>query len=421
MSDNLRNRLEVIQKDASAIQAASKAAGKDVLDVEEATQFDAKMAEFDAVEAQIKREERAILNQAKLSTPQPRPVIEVVDLAPRATAANGGFKSLSEFAKAVRAAAYGHTDPRLIQGAVTTYGGENVGPDGGFSVPTDYRNAIIQAWEADDNLMRLFSPITTNSNLVTLVTDETTPHGTSGITAAWLDEMGTITPTKPVLKTISIPIRRVAALVHLSEELLEDSAVMSTYVAKKMGAKISSAVSDAIINGDGNGKPLGIANSPALVSVTRTTAHKVKMEDVSNMVSRLRPGSFGKAFWLCHSSVLPQLLQMVNGTFPIYQPDFTKSPYGTLLGRPIYVSEYCLDLTATTAVGDMYLINPDGYVVAVKSSGLSTASTVSFAFDQAATSFRAMVRVGGQGLLSAAISRKSGTDTLSDFVGISHI
>jgi HK97 family phage major capsid protein len=420
MSDQLRSKLEVIQKDMSAIQAASKAAGKDVLDADEAAQFDAKSNEFDLVEAQIKREEKAATIQAKLATPQPRPVIEVLEPVYKNTANNGGFKSLSEFAKAVRNAAYGRLDPRLTN-AVGTYGGENVGPDGGFSVPTDYRNAIVEAWEQDDNLMRLFSPITTNSNLVTIVTDETTPHSTSGITAAWLDEAGTITATKPVLKTISIPVRRVAAMVHLSDELLEDSAVMSSYVAKKMGAKISSAVSDAIVNGDGNGKPLGIANSPALVSVTRTTAHKVKMEDVSNMVARLRPGSFGKAFWLTHSSVLPQLLQMVNGTFPIYQPDFTKSPYGTLLGRPIYVSEYCLDLTAATAVGDMYLINPDGYILAVKSSGVQTASTVSFAFDQALQTFRAMVRVGGQGLLSAAISRKSGTDTLSDFVGISHI
>jgi HK97 family phage major capsid protein len=423
MSDNLRNRLEVIQKDASAIQAASKAAGKDVLDADEAAQFDAKMAEFDAVEAQIKREEKQASIQAKLATPQARPVIEVIEPVYKNTGANGGFKHFAAFLGAVRNAAYGKLDPRLAQNAVTTYGGESVGPDGGFAVPPDFRASIMEAWGEDDNLARLFSPISTSANQLTIVTDETTPWATSGITGAWTDEAGTISPTKPVLKQITIPLKKVASLVHLSDEMIEDSPAIGSYVARKMGSKLSSLVSQAIVNGDGNGKPLGLVNGPAFVQVTRTTAHKLKAEDVTNMVARLRPGGFGKAFWLAHSSVLPQLWQMLLGTMPIYATNYTQSPFGTLLGRPIYVSEYMADLvsnTANTNSEDLLLVNPDGYILAVKSSGVTTASTIAFAFDQGLQSFRATMRVGGQGLLSAAITRKNGSDTLSDVVGITH-
>ena len=427
MSDNLRNRLEVIQKDAAAIQAASKAAGKDVLDADEATQFDAKMAEFDAIEAQIKREEKSASIQAKLATPQARPVIEVIEPVFKNNGKNGGFKHFAEFLGAVRNASFGKLDPRLAQNAITTYGNESLGPDGGFAVPPDFRASIVEAWGDDDNLVKYFSPITTNSNMLTLVTDETTPWATSGITGSWTDEGAAITATKPVLKQVSIPLRKVAALCHVSDELLEDNAAIGSFVARKMGQKLSSLVSQAIVSGSGVGQPLGIVNSPSFVQVTRTTAHKVKAEDVTNMVARLRPGGFGKSFFLTHSSVLPQLWTMVLGgstaATPIYATDYTKSPFGTLLGRPLYVSEYMADLTSNTANANSYdllLVNPDGYVVAQKSSGVQTASTIAFGFDAGLQSFRATMRIGGQALLSAAITRKNGSETLSDLVGITH-
>jgi HK97 family phage major capsid protein len=426
MSDQLRLKLEVIQKDMAAIQAASKATGKDVLDTTEAEQFDAKAAEFDRVEAQIKREEKQATITAKLATPQPRPVIEVIDLAPRATATNGGFRHFAEFLGAVRNSAYGKLDPRL-QNAITTYGNETVGPEGGFSVPTDFRAGIVEAWGEDDNLMRLFSPISTNSNMLTLVSDETTPWASSGITGAWTDEAGTITASKPVLKQVNIPLRKVAALCHVSDELAEDSPAIASYVARKMGQKLASLVSQAIISGDGVGKPLGLIKSPAYIQVTRTTGHKVKAEDVTNMVARLRPGGYGKAFWLTHSTVLPQLWTMVLGgstaATPVYATDYTKSPFGTLLGRPIYVTEYTSDLTDPTTDAtsyDLLLVNPDGYILAVKSSGVQTASSIHFGFDAGLQSFRATMRVGGQGLLSAAVTRNSGSATLSDCVGLGH-
>ena len=426
-TDNLRQKLEVIQKDMSAIQAASKAAGNDVLAADEAAQFDAKFAEFNQVEAQIKREESLSTIQAKLATPQPRPVIEVNDVVYKNTAGNGGFRHFSDFLGAVRNASYGKMDPRLTQNAVTTYGGESLGPDGGFLVPTDMRTAVLEAWGDDENLMARFPVITTNSNLVTLVTDETTPHSATGITGAWTDEAGAISASKPVLKPVSIPLRKVAALVHLSDEMLSDSPAVASYVAKKMGQKLASLVSDAILNGNGNGKPLGIMASPAIVAVTRAAANKVRSEDVATMVSRLRPGAYGKSFWLMNTSVLPQIWTMVlggsaSGTgVPVFQPNFKDSPYGTLLGRPIYVSEYCMDLTdAAAATGEILLVNPDGYGLAVRSEGLQTASTIGFAFDQGLQSFRATMRVGGTPLLSAAISRANGSETLSDFVKLAH-
>ena len=121
--------------------------------------------------------------------------------------------------------------------------------------------------------------------------------------------------------------------------------------------------------------------------------------------------------------MLPQLWQMLLGTIPIFATDYTKSPYGTLLGRPIHVTEYAADLTSNTSNAtsfDLMLVNPDGYILAVKSGGVQSASSIHFGFDAGLQSFRATMRVGGQALLSAAVTRANGSDTLSDAVGITH-
>ena len=211
MSDNLRNRLEVIQKDAAAIQAASKAAGKDVLDADEATQFDAKMAEFDAIEAQIKREEKSGQHPGQARHAAAPPGHR--GRSSRSTRTRPGTAGSSSFASSPApcgTSAYGKLDPRLAQNAITTYGNENVGPDGGFAVPPDFRSAIVEAWESDDNVdPAYFSPMTTNSNMVTLPADETTPTARPASPAPGSTRPGRSPPPSPCLKLVNIPVRKV--------------------------------------------------------------------------------------------------------------------------------------------------------------------------------------------------------------------
>jgi HK97 family phage major capsid protein len=101
------------------------------------------------------------------------------------------------------------------------------------------------------------------------------------------------------------------------------------------------------------------------------------------------------------------------GQMPIFVSDFRQSPYGTILGRPVYVSEFCQDYNTD---GDVMLVSPDGYALAVKSGGVMTAASIHFAFDQNLESFRATMRVGGTPLAQAATSRKNGSTTLSHII-----
>jgi HK97 family phage major capsid protein len=242
--------------------------------------------------------------------------------------------------------------------------------------------------------------------------DETTPHGTSGVTAGWYAEGATIAATKPIIQQRNVPLWKAGCLVHLSDELIEDSPQMSQHVQKLMGTKLAATVEAALINGDGVGKPIGLLSTanPGAVTVDNTTT-TLSAVDLLNLISRLPAGTLDGAFWLMHSSCLPYVAGLTLGQVPVVQPDFTVSPYGKILGRPIFVSEYCQSWNA--AAGDLNLISPEGVITVVKAGGAQMASTIGFAFDAALQSFRCTVRIGQVPVLSAPIARANGTLTLS--------
>jgi HK97 family phage major capsid protein len=89
-------------------------------------------------------------------------------------------------------------------------------------------------------------------------------------------------------------------------------------------------------------------------------------------------------------------------------------PSGTILGRPIVVTEACATLGT---VGDIVLWDPTKYLTVVKGA-LKSDVSIHLWFDQNTTAFRFVLRANGQPWLSAPIARKNGSNTLSHFVCI---
>jgi HK97 family phage major capsid protein len=91
----------------------------------------------------------------------------------------------------------------------------------------------------------------------------------------------------------------------------------------------------------------------------------------------------------------------------------TSSTYGTLLGRPIVVTEACQTVGTE---GDIILADLSKYLTVTKAGGVKSDVSMHLWFDQNTTAFRFVMRVNGQPWLSAAIARKNGSNTLSHFV-----
>ncbi len=337
-----------------------------------------------------------------------------------AHAPDHGWGSFGNFLGALKRQALGMGTDQRLYNSVSTLGTTQDGPSGGFAAPPEYAATISQVVMGEGSLVQRFSPVITGSGQVIYPVDETTAHGTSGIVAGWYAEGSTFTDKKPLLAQRTVTLQKAGVLVQLSDELVSDAPAIQQHVMLKIAEALAGTVNEAIVAGTGVAQPLGLKNAPGKITQAKSTAGVTSLQarDVLNMLSRLPTGAQRGAFWLCHNSVLPEIHALTFGTAstPLFTPDFRSSPAGKLLGLDIVSTEYCQSVNA--AAGDIYLVAPSGYLLAVHSSGLRTAASIHMAFAQDLSSFRATYRVGGTPLASAPISRKNGALTLSHIIDL---
>jgi HK97 family phage major capsid protein len=424
--ENLQNKLIELNTAGNGIQARADAEKRE-LTADEQKEMSEIFASFAAVEADIERRKQLGELNAKVNAPAGRKSNhEVVEepqagakpkiyAQPRSTDANKwGFRSQAEYLGAVVASSRkgGQIDPRLIANASPgTYGTEGSGADGGFAVPPDFRNVIISKVMGEDSLISMTDQLSTSSNSITFPADETTPwQTTGGIQAYWESEAGVHTQSKPALVEKTIKANKIIALVPLTDELLDDTPAMASYVNRKAPEKINFKLNDAIINGSGAGMPLGILTSAGTVVVTKEssqTADTVNFNNIVKLYSALTPAARSKGKWLMNPDVEQQLMTMQfpgTGTaVPAYLPPggLSASPYGTLLGRPVIPTEAC---PALGDKGDIIFGDLGNYQTVIKAGGIRSDVSIHIWFDYDITAFRFVLRVGGQPLWNSSIT-----------------
>jgi HK97 family phage major capsid protein len=461
--DELRERLEELNADAQAITAKAESEKRDLAS-EEREDLDKILKEFETVQADISRLEVLQKQTEDLTTGQGRKVAPPTPAAaadaddddepappparnrraalapeprsqPRIAAEprdrKWGWRSLGDFSYAVRHACIngGSRDVRLERSlAATTYGTEGTGSDGGFAVPPDFKTEIMTKVMGEDSLLGRCDQLTSSSNNFTFPKDETTPWQTSGgILAYWENEAGTMTQSKPSLEQNTVRLNKVTALVPMTDELLEDAPAMDAYLRRKAPEKINFKISLAIVKGTGVGQPLGILNSPSVVSVAKESsqiADTLVGANVVKMWSRMYAPLRSDAIWLVQQDVEPHLLRL---TLPgldntgnavtgwgshVYLPPngLSSSPFGTLLGRPVIPTQTCETIGDK---GDIIFVNLKHYLAVLKVGGLRTDVSMHLWFDQDITAFKFVMRIGGLPWWTSAISSRDGSNTLS--------
>lgn len=419
---------------------------------EEQAQYDKHKAEAESLTAQINREQDLIQAEAGLAAmsgggggAQAPPAAGVVvasgarietehnaDKDP-----NRGFRSLGEYAVAVRGAVFvarqgGQMDQRLASlggmaaiagmnaAAPGTVGTEGNGADGGFLIPPGFSTTLWRHSLEEQALLPLCDGLPISGNSMSLPKDETTPWGTTGVRAFWQNEAAAATATKPVFGRMELKLKKLMALVPMSDELMADTVALGAYLEPNMARSIRWKTDEAVLFGTGAGQPFGCLNTGgSMVSVakeTSQTAATFNIQNASKMVARLLPGSYGTAVWLLNNDVLPQLFTMTLGNQPVYiaaSGGAKENPYGFLLGRPVIVTQHA---KAVGTQGDVSLVDLRGYQAIESQGGIQTATSMHLYFDADAVAFRATFRVDGQPKAAAAVTPANGSATLSHFV-----
>ena len=418
----LQARKSALVKEARALTDLAATESRDMTDAE-VTAFDVLRGKIDAASASIDREAALIAEEARLSASN---ALGVVVTDNRELDPKRGFASIGEFMQAVYLSQKPgkSMDERLFIGAAapTSFGNESAGQDGGFLVPPDFSKEIFRLSLGEDSLMPLTDNVEITANSMAFPKDETTPWGTNGIRAYWQGEAAAANATKPVMGLATLRLKKLMALVPTTDELLDDASALTSYLPDKVATSIRWKTNESILFGAGNGIPIGCMNAGAVVTVAKETGQATQTlvpQNLAKMIARLPPGSFGNAVWIINNDVLPALFTLSLGNYPIYLPNgltvggIQVSPYGTLLGRPVIVSQHA---NTFSSQGDVMLVDLSYYQTITKAGGLQTATSMHLYFDADLTAFRTTFRMDGQSKIASAIDPAKGSSKLSPFI-----
>ena len=302
------------------------------------------------------------------------------------------------------------------------------GADGGFLIPAQF-DSTVRAVQAEDGIMRRLGAtiIRLANRQVTLpVLDQTgttagRPHWFGGMRFYWKDEGALKTETEPKWREVTLLAKKLIGLTNVPDELLADSAIsLADFLSGPMGFSGGIAWMEdyAFFNGVGGGQPLGVLNTPCLITEPRQTAGQFSYVDAINMYEHLLPSS--RAAWVLSHSLLSQVIQM-NGPSSnpsyVWQPNAREGIPGYLLGLPVYWTE---KLPSAANAGSALLIDARYYLVGDRQATTIEATKFHrWAYDE--TSWRAVHRVDGQPWLSDVITYQDGDTEVSPFVALGDV
>jgi HK97 family phage major capsid protein len=404
------------------------------LNESEDAKFDDNIKVLASIEKSIVREEQLMELE--------RGMVGVTDENTTAAVAAGApgndkpkFKSIGEQLQAV-AKAYRSdgrvTDPRLIHAAASGMN-ESVPSDGGFLVQPDFASEIFQrSYQLGEILSRCRKrSLTTSNTMKQNAIDETSRVDGSrsgGVLAYWANEADTVTSKKIKFRQMEWRLNKLFALYYATDEELADAPFLAQVSLDKFTEEVQFKAEDAVWEGDGSGKPLGMMNESCLVTVSKETSQAsttLVSENVLKMNARLWAPSQANAVWFVNQDVLPQLPQLnikiknvagsenVGGILtPIYQFPSMGAPAGTILGKKVVPVEYASSLGT---LGDIVLADLNQYQL-VDKGGIESASSMHVRFLNDEMAFRLTFRLDGHALWNSALTPFKGSNTLSPFV-----
>jgi HK97 family phage major capsid protein len=394
---------------------------------EEKTQYDAAEAEFKRLKASGEKAAELAGMAAAAAAAAPAAAAGARALQIKAgadLAAKKPYASLGSMLIDVAQAKLGNDESkaRLIEASLNT----ETGADGGFLVPSDFIGSMLQQAEAESQLFSRCSQLTVvgNSANIPAVDEESRADGSrfGGIQVFWVREGAAGEYKQPKFRNLDLKLAKIMGLVSVTSEMLEDAALLSSWLMMAFPAEMAFALDQAIYNGDGNGIPLGIMNSGALVEVAKEgsqSADTVVYENIVKMWARMPQRRASRAAWFVTQQVMEQLplmkLDVGTGGGPVFisAGGASERPYATLMGQPIVAIEQAATLGDK---GDIVLADLSDYI-AITKGGITTAQSIHVDFDKDKTAFRFIRRVNGAPYTrKALVSRASATFKTSPYI-----
>ena len=225
--------------------------------------------------------------------------------------------------------------------------------EGGYLVPDEFERTLVEALQEENIFRQLATIITTSSG------DRKIPVVATKGTASWVDEEGAIPESDDAFGQVSIGAYKLATMIKVSEELLNDSVFnLEQYIAKEFGRRIGAKEEEAFFVGDGTGKPTGIFNTTggAGVGITTASATAITIDEIMDLFYSLKSPYRKNAVFVTNDATVKSIRKLKDGNGQyLWQPSVTAGQPDTILNRPMKTSTNVPVIAAaakTIAFGD---------------------------------------------------------------------
>lgn len=214
---------------------------------------------------------------------------------------------------------------------------EGVDADGGYLVPEEYDHRLIDIL-TEENIMRSLSTTITTSGEHKINIAATKPA------ASWIEEGGALTFGEATFSQILLDAHKLHVAIKVTEELLYDNAFgLENYIITQFGKALANAEEDAFLNGDGEGKPLGLFAATGGGTVAGTV-NALKADDLINLIYALKRPYRKNASFIINDKTLAVIRKLKDGNGAyMWQPSYQAGEPDRVLGYAVHTSAYAPD------------------------------------------------------------------------------
>ena len=271
----------------------------------------------------------------------------------------------------------------------------DIGPDGGFLVPTEMESSIIK-------LITEVSPMRSIARVRTIGTKSMEfPKRTGLVNGGWVGEGGTSSEDESTYGEEEIFAEKLMVFSISTTEMLQDSAFnMESEINQDVAEDFAQLEGAAFVSGNGVKKPFGFLNDSNIASSNSGVADNITGDSLIDITGELKTGY--NPVYLFNRKTLADIRQLKDGSGAyLWQSGLSSGQANTLNGEP-YVSVIDMpDIGAglvPVAYGDFqrgyYIVDRVGMSMIRDDVTLATTGKIRFIFNK---------RVGGKVVLPEAI------------------
>ena len=285
-------------------------------------------AEIEELTNSIERQQRAERREQELSKPVNSPITgKPYKDEPQGEVKTG--RASDEYKKAMLTAL--RSNFRQVSNVLQ----EGVDADGGYLVPEEYDQRLIDVL-TEENIMRGIATKITTSGEHKINIAATKPA------AAWIEEGEALSFGDATFEQKILDAHKLHVAIKITEELLYDNAFgLENYIITEFGKALANAEEDAFLNGDGVGKPTGIFDKTKGGESIGTLTAALKSDDILDLIYKLKRPYRKNASFIMNDATLAQIRKLKdnNGQY-LWQPSYQANEPDKILGYNIRTSAF---------------------------------------------------------------------------------